>query len=150
VVAVKFREPFDRYLRRQWNTDCPSHAGCVTALGPWPAGRPACYRLAHGRAGAGRPTGQLRGLVQEKQSWFEAGRTTKYSTRLSVTHISCTHTDTHTHTHTHLGLRNGPTYMALALWLNSPPCKWSGVEWTISRGFLQVCHPTVSVSIIPT
>jgi len=25
-------------------------------------------------------------------------------------------------------LCNGPTYMALALWLNSPPCKWSGVE----------------------
>ena len=21
-------------------------------------------------------------------------------------------------------------YMALALWLNSPPCKWSGVEWS--------------------
>jgi len=35
----------------------------------------------------------------------------------------------HTHTHTHTGLRNGPTYLALALWLNSPPCKWSGVEW---------------------
>jgi len=26
------------------------------------------------------------------------------------------------------GLRNGPTYVALALWLNGPPCKWSGVE----------------------
>jgi len=37
-----------------------------------------------------------------------------------------THTDTHTHTHS--GLRNGPTYVALALWLNIPPCKWSGVE----------------------
>jgi len=39
------------------------------------------------------------------------------------------HTQTHTHTHTHSWLRNGPTYMALVLWLNSPPCKWSGVEW---------------------
>ena len=38
------------------------------------------------------------------------------------------HAHTQTHTHTHSGLRNGPTYMALALWL-SPPCKWSGVEW---------------------
>jgi len=36
---------------------------------------------------------------------------------------------THTHRHTHSGLCNGPTYVALALWLNSPPCKWSGVEW---------------------
>jgi len=26
-------------------------------------------------------------------------------------------------------LRNGPTYVALVLWLNGPPCKWSGVEW---------------------
>jgi len=29
-------------------------------------------------------------------------------------------------------LRNGPTYVALALWLNGPPCKWSGVEWIVS------------------
>jgi len=28
-------------------------------------------------------------------------------------------------------LRNGPIYVALALWLNGPPCKWSGVEWTV-------------------
>jgi len=28
-------------------------------------------------------------------------------------------------------LRNGPTYVALALWLNGPPCKWSGVEWRL-------------------
>jgi len=28
------------------------------------------------------------------------------------------------------GLRSGPTYVALALWHNGPPCKWSGVEWT--------------------
>ena len=32
----------------------------------------------------------------------------------------------------HSGLRNGPTYVALALWLNGPPCKWSGVEWRVS------------------
>ena len=84
-----------------------------------------------GHAGAGRPTGQLCGLVQEKQSWFEAGsgRTTKYSTMLSVTH-------THTHTHTHSGLCNGPTYVALALWLNSPPCKWSGVGPPIAKRLL--------------
>jgi len=25
-------------------------------------------------------------------------------------------------------VRNGPTYVALALWLNGPPCKWSGVD----------------------
>ena len=33
------------------------------------------------------------------------------------------------HTHTHSGLHNGLTYVALALWLNGPPCKWGGVEW---------------------
>ena len=49
---LKFRESFGCCLRRQWNTDVPSHAGCVMAFGPWPAGRPACYWLAHGR-----PTG---------------------------------------------------------------------------------------------
>jgi len=27
---------------------------------------------------------------------------------------------------------NGPTYVALALWLNGPPCKWSGGEWSLS------------------
>jgi len=26
------------------------------------------------------------------------------------------------------GLCNGPTYVALAPWLNGPPCKWTGVE----------------------
>ena len=36
------------------------------------------------------------------------------------------HTYEHLHTHRHSGLRNGPTYVALALWLNGPPCKWSG------------------------
>ena len=54
--------------------------------GPWLcAGRPACYRLTRqapdGRVGAVRPTGQLHGLAQEKQSWYKAGHTTKYSTR---------------------------------------------------------------------
>jgi len=38
----------------------------------------------------------------QKQSWYKAGRTTKYSTRLSVNYASRTHTDTHS------GLRNGP------------------------------------------
>jgi len=38
------------------------------------------------------------------------------------------HAHTQTHTHTHSGLHNGPTYVALVLWLNSPPCKWS--EWS--------------------
>jgi len=47
---------------------------------------------------------------------------------LCYLHITHTYRHTHTHTHTHSGLRNGPTYVALALWLNSPPCKWSGVE----------------------
>ena len=71
--------------------------------GPWLcAGQLACYRLARrapdGRVGAVQPTGQLCGLAQEKQSWYKVGCTTKCSTRLSVTYISCTHTDTHIHT----------------------------------------------------
>jgi len=36
------------------------------------------------------------------------------------------------------GLRNGPTYVALALWLNGPPCKCSGVEEWISLYLLGV------------
>jgi len=74
---------------------------CHGPQGHWLcAGRPACYRLTRrapdGRAGAVRPTGQLPGLAQEKQSWYKAECTIKYSTRLSVNYISRTHTDTHT------------------------------------------------------
>jgi len=72
---------------------------------------------------------------RETKLVFEAGCNTKYSTRLSVTlHI----THTYRHTHTHSGLRNGPTYVALALWLNGPPCKWSGVEWNPVEPVLEV------------
>jgi len=63
--------------------------------------RPAIGSL-DGRVGAVWPTGQLCRLAQEKQSWYKAGHTTKYSTRLSVNYTSHTHTDTHS------GLRNGP------------------------------------------
>jgi len=123
VAAAKFRELFDRCLHRQRTLMLQAtglyHGTRVVAC--WAAGL-----LSTCPTGVRGPTGQLRGLAQEKQSWFEAGRTTKYSIRLSVTYILRTHTDTHTHTHS--VLRNGPTYVALALWLNSPPCKWSGVE----------------------
>jgi len=54
-----------------------------------------------------------------------------------VTHLHITHT--YRHTHTHSGLCNGPTYVALALWLNSPPCKWSGVEWIVTHVKLFAC-----------
>ena len=99
---------------------------------------PACCLLAHGRpmgvngrAGGGPACWAVRRLGRrETKMIFEAGRNTKYSTRLSVTYTSRTHT--HTHPLIPLGLRNGPTYAALALWLNGPPCKWSGVEPTVA------------------
>jgi len=87
VAAVKFREPFSRCLRRQWILMFQA-TQAVSRGGP-------AYR-----------TGQLRGLAQEKQSWYKAGRTTKYSTRLSVNYTSRTHTQTYIQTHS--GLRNGP------------------------------------------
>ena len=46
---------------------------------------------------------------------------------LFPTYTSRIHTDIPTSPPS--GLRNGPIYVALALWLNGPPCKWSGVEW---------------------
>ena len=36
------------------------------------------------------------------------------------------------------GLRNGPTYVALVLWLNGPSCKWSGVEWTLMHYIFRI------------
>ena len=48
-----------------------------------------------GVPGAVRPTGQLRGLAQEKRSQYKAGRPTKYSTRL-LNNTTHTHTSTHT------------------------------------------------------
>ena len=70
---------------------------------------------------------------------MEIGHHTKYNTKpsppppLPYLHI------THTYRHIHLspsGLRNGPTYVALAPWLNGPPCKWSGVEWNMLVEFI--------------
>jgi len=62
---------------------------------------PARRRAADGR---GRRAGRA-GLLGSYVAWhkrnkagFEAGRTTKYSTRLSVTYTSRTRTDIHTHT----------------------------------------------------
>ena len=77
----------------------------LSSCTPDPAGI-TLYQLAHGRpmgvdgrAGAGRPAGQLLGLAEEKQAGVEIGRYTKYNTRLSVNlpYTSCTHTDTPTH-----------------------------------------------------
>ena len=49
------------------------------------------------------------------------------------------HIQTHTHT---LRVAQWAHHVALALWLNGPPCKWSGVEWSPS------CHPTNSVKAL--
>jgi len=82
------------------------------ATGLLPARLRAPDRRAAGQAGL---PGSCVAWCKRNKAGFEAGHTTKYITRLSVTHISRTHTDTNTHTHTHSGLRNGPTYLALAL-----------------------------------
>jgi len=82
--------------------------------------------------GAGRPTGRSRIACQRRnRSRVEIGRHTKYNTKpsspLFPTYTSRIHTDIPTSPPS--GLRKGPTYVALALWLNGQPCKWSGVEW---------------------
>ena len=77
-----------------------------------------------GRAGLLGAVGRLGG--RETDLVFEVGRNIKYNTKLFLPYLHITHTYRHTHPP---GLRNGPTYVALALWLNGPPCNWSGVEW---------------------
>jgi len=65
-------------------------------------------------------------LAEEKQIWY-----LKLGAILNT--IQSSYLPTHhayIQTHPPSGLRNGPTYVALALWLNGPPCKWSGVEWS--------------------
>ena len=126
VAAVKFRELFDRCLRHQWNTDCPKPRGLChgtrAVAVSWAAGLlPARPRAPDRRAGgrAGLP-GSCVAWCKRNKARFEAGRTTKYSTRLSVTHTSRTHTDTHTHT-----LR--VAQWAYLLGLGAVACKWSGV-----------------------
>ena len=109
----------------------PSHAGCVTALGLWPAGWPACYRLAHGcptgvQGGGGGPA--YRAAV-----WLGA-RETKLDLKLGAllntvqgcllpTHYA--HTQTHTHTQgCAMGLPTWPWRCGLIA------CPVSGVEWS--------------------
>jgi len=77
--------------------------------------------------GAGRPTGCSRTTCRKRNrsgiwSWAQ------YQIQYKALSPLPTH---YAYIQTHLppsGLRNGPTYVALALWLNGPPCKWSGVE----------------------
>ena len=108
---------------------------CVTALGPWLAGRPACYQLAHGR-----PMGVQGGGQAYRAAVWLGARETKLDLKLGAllntvqgsllpTYHARIQTHTHTHTHTLRVAQWAYTYLALALWLNSPPCKWSGVEW---------------------
>jgi len=88
--------------------------------------------------GAGRPTGRSRLTCRKRnRSGVEIGCNTKYNTKLSLPPSLPTH---HAYIQTPPSeLRNGPTYMALALWLNGPPCKWSGVRVSVC---LSVLHPT--------
>ena len=104
---------------------------------------PTCCLLAHGRpmgptgvnglAAGDRPAywAQSGNLAEEKQIWYlKLGAILNtIQSSLLTTYTSRIHTDTPTPS----GLRNGPTYVALALWLSGPPCKWSGVEWTADR-----------------
>ena len=128
----KFRELLGCCLRRQWKLILQAGWLCrgtravaisqVAGLLPGsPTGAQRACR------GTGRPAGQPLGLAEEKQKlvYLKLGailNTVQGSLYLHITH-------TYRHTHTHSRLCNGPTYVALALWLNGPPCKWSGVEW---------------------
>jgi len=64
-------------------------------------------------------------LAEEKQIWY-----LKLGAILNTIQSSLSLPTHHAYIQTHppSGLRNGPTYVALGLWLNGPPCKWSGVE----------------------
>jgi len=84
----------------------------------------------NGLAAGGGPAYQAQSgdLVKEKQIWY-----LKLGAILHTTQSSLSLPTHHTYIQTHprpSGLRNGPTYVALALWLNVPPCKWSGVKWS--------------------
>ena len=84
------------------------------------------------------PTGQLRGLAQEKQSWFEAGCSTKYSTRLSFPTYHA-HIQTHAHSHTQgctMGLPIWPWHCGLIA------CRVSGVDLTETNK-LPPCCPVI-------
>jgi len=80
----------------------------------------------------GRPAywAQSGDLAEEKQIWY-----LKLGAILNTTQSSLSLPTQHAYIQTHppLGLRNGPIYVTLALWLNGPPCKWSGVN---------ICHVT--------
>jgi len=130
VAAAKFRESC-------LATVCAASGILISQAAQLATRWPTCCLLAHGRPmgptgvnglAAGRgPTywAQSGDLVKEKRIWYlKLGailNTTQSS--LSPTYTSRIHTDTPTPS----GLRNGPTYVVLALWLNGPPCKWSGV-----------------------
>jgi len=136
----KFRELLGRCLRRQWNTDCSKPRGLCHGT------RAVAGQVA--RPAAGSPTGAQwawtgvqegrAGLLGSYVAWRKRNKADIWKLMGTILNTvqgslylqSRTHTDTHTHTHS--GLRNGPTYVALALWLNGLPCKWSGVEWTSS------------------
>jgi len=94
---------------------------------------PTCRLLAHGRpmgptgvnglaAGTGRPIGCSRATWRKRNrygiwSWAQYWIQYKALSYLPTHHA-------YIQTHPPLGLCNGPTYVALALWLNGPPCKW--------------------------
>jgi len=77
--------------------------------------------------GAGRRAGLLGAAARKtcqkrNRSRVEIGRHTKYNTKLSPPHSSLPthHAYIQTHPPPPSGLRNGPTYVALALWLKRP------------------------------
>jgi len=120
---------------------------CATGLAArWPTcrlpARPRAPCGPYGRVracsgeGAGRPTGRGRIACQRRnRSRVEIGRHTKYNTKPSPPPLFLSTHHAYIQTYPPLppsGLCNGPTYVALALWLNGPPCKWSGVEWTVT------------------
>jgi len=81
-----------------------------------------------GRAGAVRPTGQPRDLAQRNEASIRLGALPNTVQGYLTTH----HAHTYIINYTHLGMRNGPKINGLSAVANkdSPPYKWSGVEWT--------------------
>jgi len=127
VAAAKFRESCLAAV-------CAASGILILQAVQLAARWPTCCLLAHGRpmgptgvnglAAGGGPAywAQSGDLAEAKQIWYlKLGAITTQSSLSLPTHHA------YIQTHPPLGLCNGPTYVALALWPNSPPCKWSGV-----------------------
>jgi len=135
----------DRWLRPKSRESCLAAVCAASGILILQAVRlaarwPTCCLLAHGHpmgptgmnglAAGGRPAywAQSGDSSEEKQIWYlKLGAILiTLQSSLSPTYTSRTHTDTPTP----LRVAQWAHLCGLALWLNGPPCKWSGVEWS--------------------